>query len=458
MKYSKNILALLLILCVFILSTNEGMARPNNKKIPPNAPTQLSTTSINSTNVTLNWSYVSNASGYKVYRSDLNDSNYALVSTTSSITYKDDNLNPSTDYWYFIKAYNRYGLSQDSTHIKITTQDEEIIEEPTPIDPTPVDPEPVNPTKTVLGFTTYYYEGDTSSYNSMVSNSSMIDTIATHNYTTDGNGNIVGLIPNNQITYANDNGITTLAMIANNFDGNIAKTLLENPTNRQTLINNILSQLKANNYKGINIDLEGVFYYDRNYYTTFIIELYNALNSQGFTITVSVPAKTSDSPTNPWSGAYDYAEIGKYADKVVLMTYDEHYPGGSPGSIASINWVENVIKYATSVIPKEKILLGTAAYGYDWSSIGTKAYSISGIYNLASTYGSSILWDSNSQCPYFTYTDSNDIGHTVWFENDKSISYKLDLVNSYDLSGIAIWRLGLENSDYWTTIKDKLNK
>lgn len=53
MKYSKNILALLLILCVFILSTNEGMARPNNKKIPPNAPTQLSTTSINSTNVTL---------------------------------------------------------------------------------------------------------------------------------------------------------------------------------------------------------------------------------------------------------------------------------------------------------------------------------------------------------------------------------------------------------------------
>ncbi|MEJ8553388.1 glycosyl hydrolase family 18 protein [Tepidibacter sp. Z1-5] len=452
MKYSKNILALFLILFVFILNTNEGMARPRKNKIPPNAPTQLSATSINSTNVTLNWSYVSKASGYKVYRSNLNDSNYTLVSTASSTTYKDSNLDPSTDYWYFIKAYNQYGLSQDSIHIKITTQNEE----PTPIAPIPVDP--INPTKTVLGFTTYYYEGDSSSYNSMVSNSSMIDTIATHNYTTDGNGNIIGLIPNNQITYANDNGISALAMVANNFDGNIAKTLLENPTNRQNLINNILSQLNANNYKGVNIDLEGVFYYDRSYYTTFIKELYNTLNSQGFTITVSVPAKTSDSPTSPWSGAYDYAELGKYADKVVLMTYDEHYPGGSPGPIASINWVENVINYATSVIPKEKILLGTAAYGYDWSSNGTKAYSISGIYNLASTCGSSILWDSTSQCPYFTYTDSNGISHTVWFENDKSISYKLDLVNNYDLSGIAIWRLGLENSDYWTTIKNKLNK
>lgn len=48
------------------------------------------------------------------------------------------------------------------------------------------------------------------------------------------------------------------------------------------------------------------------------------------------------------------------------MTYDEHYPGGSPGPIASIGWVNNVVKYATTVIPKEKIYLGLAAYGYDW--------------------------------------------------------------------------------------------
>ena len=92
-----------------------------------------------------------------------------------------------------------------------------------------------------------------------------------------------------------------------------------------------------------------------------------------------------------------------YSDQIVLMTYDEHYPGGTPGAIASIGWVENVIKYAVTVIPKEKLLLGTAAYGYDWSSNGTKAYSISGIYNLASTYGAVIKWDSVSQSPYFTY-------------------------------------------------------
>jgi spore germination protein YaaH len=171
-----------------------------------------------------------------------------------------------------------------------------------------------------------------------------------------------------------------------------------------------------------------------------------------------VPAKTSDSPTNSWNGAYDYASIYKYVDALILMTYDEHYSGGSPGAIASIGWVTNVINYASAVIPKDKIYLGLAAYGYDWSSQGTKAYSINGCYNLAASYGAAIQWDSSSQTPYFNYADSSGIAHTVWFENAQSISYKLDVVNTSALKGIAIWRLGLENTDYWNMINTKLGK
>ncbi len=292
----------------------------------------------------------------------------------------------------------------------------------------------------------------------MANNSTVINEIATATYTTDGLGNITGSIPTNQINYANSNGIKTYAMIGNNFDGNIAKTLLENPTNRQNLINNILTQLKANSYKGVNVDIEGIFYYDRSYYTTFLKELYSTLKPQGFTVTVSIPAKTYDSPTNSWSGAFDYVAIANYVDKVALMTYDEHYPGGTPGPVASIAWVQNVVNYAVTVIPKEKILLGTAAYGYDWSVNGTKAYGINGIYNLASTYGAQIQWDSVSKCPYFKYTDVNGIQHEVWFENGASLNYKLDIVNNSGVAGIAIWRLGLENTDYWTSIKTKFNK
>ena len=289
----------------------------------------------------------------------------------------------------------------------------------------------------------------------MVSNVNTIDEIVTATHTTDGYGNITGVIPPNQVTFANSNNITPLVLLGNNFDGNIAKTLLESSANRQNCINNLLSIIRNNGYKGVNVDIEGVYYCDRSYYTAFMSEVYAALNPLGYTVSASVPAKTYDSTTNSWNGAYDYAAIAKYVDQLVLMAYDEHYPGGTPGSVASIGWVSSVVNYSVTVVPKEKIYLGVAAYGYDWSSNGTKAYSINGCYNLASTYGVTIMWDSVSKSSYFNYTDSTGIAHTVWFENAQSLEYKLNLVNSSGIEGISIWRLGLENTDYWTMIKLK---
>lgn len=429
------------IILVFMFSSFLTAIAKVRKGTAPLPPSSISITSYTTNEVNLSWTSSTNATGYKVFMATPNDSNYTQIATVSTTSYKVTNLKPATTYWFYVRAYNRYGTSGDSAHIKVTTQN--II---------------VNTTKKVIGFTTYYYTGDKSSYNSMVNNASTLDTIITHTYITDGTGNISGLVPSEQINFANSNGIMPIAMISNNFSGDVAKQLLENQTNRQNLINNLLNALKSNGYKGVNIDLEGVYYYDRTYLTTFVKEVYETLKPQGFVVGISVPAKTYDSLTNSWTGAYDYAELAKYVDQFILMTYDEHYPGGTPGAVASIGWVQKVIDYTITVVPREKIVLGLAAYGYDWSSNGTKAYSINGIYNLAANNNATILWDDVSKSPYFNYTDASGIAHSVWFENDKSISYKLDLVNSYNLSGIAIWRLGLENTDYFNMIKTKLNK
>lgn len=314
--------------------------------------------------------------------------------------------------------------------------------------------------KVVLGYSTYYSSGDTSSYISMTNNCDLLDELATDTYSTDCNGKISGLVPTNQINYANSKNIKTLAMITNNSDAAMSKTLLENPTNRQALINNILNVTKANNYKGVNIDFEGLYYYDRTYLTKFINELYVALHAEDLYVTIAVPAKTKDNTTSTWSGAFDYAALAKCTDQIVIMAYDEHSSNGPAGPVASTLWVENVIKYAIKTIPKTKLLLGMAAYGYDWSSNSTKAKAsgIPGIYNLAATYKSSIKLDSTSHSPYFTYLDTSKVLHTVWFENADSLNFKLNLVNSYNLSGIAIWRLGLEDANYWTSIKTKFKR
>ena len=320
------------------------------------------------------------------------------------------------------------------------------------------EPTPLPPTRIVLGFATKYYSNDVSSYNSMVINNSSIDQIATVTYTADLMGNLLGTAPIDQIDFANINNIKPLAMIANNFDGQIAKSILENSIYRENFINNILGIMKTNGYQGVNLDFEGIFASNREDYSNLVIELKNSLSSLGYLFQISVPAKAFDNPTNSWNGAYDYNMIGQYADQVLLMTYDEHGPWGLEGPVASINWVSEVTKYSLTVIPKEKVLLGLAAYGYDWSISGNKALSINNINNIISQNNIIVQWDSLSQTPHFNYTDSSGIIHTIWYENNYSIAFKLNLVNENDLLGIGIWRLGLEDSLYWDKINTKLNK
>jgi spore germination protein YaaH len=333
-----------------------------------------------------------------------------------------------------------------------------------------VKPAPVtNPIskKLVLGYGTYYYSGDNSSYNSLTKYGSYIDELATHTYSINSSGSLVitgGGFPTSQVSYANSESIKTLAAIRNEegdrFSGVLASTILNNPEVKSKLINDILNTVKTKNYKGVNIDFEMLNSKDRDSYTAFIKEVSEKLHNDGYILTLAVPAKTFDSDKAYWTYAYDYKQLGTYADQVVLMTYDEHWQSGTPGPIASAGWVQQVVNYAASVIPKNKIILGLATYGYDWKLSGgyAKSYSIQGAYNTAANNNAEIQWDDTAKVPYFMYTDSTGEERIVYFEDSTSISYKLNIVNNSNLGGVAIWRLGLEDQKYWTTIKDKLNK
>jgi len=63
---------------------------------------------------------------------------------------------------------------------------------------------------------------------------------------------------------------------------------------------------------------------------------------------------------------YDYKAISSAVDGVVIMNYDEHYPGGTPGAVASQDWFSANLDSAVKVIPKEKLICAIGNYGYDW--------------------------------------------------------------------------------------------
>ncbi|WP_141201634.1 hypothetical protein [Paludifilum halophilum] len=59
------------------------------------------------------------------------------------------------------------------------------------------------------------------------------------------------------------------------------------------------------------------------------------------------------------SNGYNYKTIGKYADRVFIMTYDWHIPPFTgPEAIAPYPRVAKTMKYASSVISPQKLYLG----------------------------------------------------------------------------------------------------
>lgn len=99
-----------------------------------------------------------------------------------------------------------------------------------------------------------------------------------------------------------------------------------------------------------------------------------------------------------------------------------------------------------------------SSYGYRWASDGScEPVTPEEVYNIVENNKGEVLWHEDNKAPYYIFTNAKDITFTTWFENTESISYKLDLVNKYNLGGIALWRLGFEEPEMWKAVEQKLS-
>jgi spore germination protein YaaH len=136
------------------------------------------------------------------------------------------------------------------------------------------------------------------------------------------------------------------------------------------------------------------------------------------------------------------------------MAYDYSTEDTSPGPIAPLPWVEDVLKLAVSEIPRDKIILGVPTYGYDWSSDrDTQDLQWSDAQALAEVHSAFVTWDQQSQSPWFTYTDNRGNRHTVWYEDAHSLQTKIDVALRNQIRGIVLWRLGGEDPSLWEELR-----
>lgn len=77
--------------------------------IAPGKVTGLKAASVSDEAITLSWTKVNNATGYRVYKYNNSSEKYEAVVTTTKTSYTVKNLNPTTTYKFVVKAYRKHG-------------------------------------------------------------------------------------------------------------------------------------------------------------------------------------------------------------------------------------------------------------------------------------------------------------------------------------------------------------
>jgi len=248
-----------------------------------------------------------------------------------------------------------------------------------------------------------------------------------------------------------DTGMEVFPMV-NNFNGTdwvpeIADAL-NNPEARQRFRQEVLQFLATDRYRGLMIDFEDFPLKAQPGYLKLLQELGADLHAKGLKLYVSVPARNED---------FNYPAVAARVDGIVLMNYDEHFPGGTPGAIASQDWFTNNLQRAIKLVPKEKLICAIGNYGYDFAPRTKKGKVIGADKNVSvqeAWIGSrdseeDIDYDGDAMNPHFSYLDDDNQKHEIWFLDAVTALNEMRAAQMFGIQTFALWRLGSEDRSLW---------
>ncbi|UWX62627.1 polysaccharide deacetylase family protein [Chryseobacterium oranimense] len=241
-------------------------------------------------------------------------------------------------------------------------------------------------------------------------------------------------------------GVAAMPILSNNSDREfrsegLAK-VLKDPEKRTQLIRKLAQQCQKFHFKGINIDFEDMNMDSDEYLIAFMKELSETFKQNKLLVTMDIMTDNDD---------YNIRKLNPYVDYFILMAYDEYAEDSDAGPVSSQKWIEAQTEKILKQTSPEKIILGLGAYGYDWSTNKEDNTSVTYMQAItkASASKAAINFDDNTFNLNYSYTDSKNNTHTVFFNDAASIFNTMRFSSEYPLAGTAVWRLGSEDSRIW---------
>lgn len=309
---------------------------------------------------------------------------------------------------------------------------------------------------------------EASSVNNLIqalNNTSDITVVAPTWFCFDGTeGHINSIASYDYVSYAHQVGKKVWAVFQNSaysggeMDGINTDNILSYTSKRETLVNELIAAVLEYGIDGINLDFEMITEDGADNYIQFVRELSVACRNNGITFSIDnyVPLYTKH---------YDRTEQARFADYLVIMGYDEYGQFSmEAGPVASVPFVKQGIEDTLELIggDSSKVINGIPFYTVVWNE--TVPYEDTISMPTAKEYlqkypDSTVLsWNSELGYNYGYYTSAlNGVTYSMWLEDKESIAAKLELMNQYDLAGVALWKLQQETGDVWPAISAYIN-
>lgn len=276
------------------------------------------------------------------------------------------------------------------------------------------------------------------------------------------------------IDSAKANNVKVLLTITN-FGQLNNKIFLTNDKAIKNLITEVKKLLSKRGAHGVCLDFEGVDGKRKTAYAKFISLLSQELKKENSSYLVYMTVPSVD-----WAKSLEFKTLITAVDEFVIMGYGYY---GSTSSVAGpvspsesgkiwkpYNLTKSIDYYLANSIPASKLIMALPYYGAMWDTktgdkgakvkkfIGYRTYDY--IKNKVEGKVGVVQYDSVSQTAWCSYVLDNKGKHhrQCWFDNDSTLTVKLDLIKKNKLKGMGIWALGYDKgySNFWKVIASNL--
>lgn len=229
---------------------------------------------------------------------------------------------------------------------------------------------------------------------------------------------------------------------AKSWDGAGAAKMMASEEARGKFIGDLHRYVVAGSFHGAVLDFEQIPPTGQSDFVTLVQELSARFQADGLQIFVQVPAADDD---------YDYRKLAASADRLILMTYDEHIAAGVAGPIAGQGWFETQLDARFKDVDGSKLIVSVGSYGYNWAGAGKGGeISVQEAWELLSESGAKLRFDPTSLNPTFSYVDETQgVQQHVWYLDGVTGYNQVAAALAMRPAGLALWRLGTEDPAIW---------